>query len=741
MGMEREVEQDMTESHRTSVLVDLQKTDHDNAKVLYFGNWTEAADANGQVCHRSNAPYHACVLAFRGPTVRWLGSKGPDHGFAEVYVDGVLEGTIDAYAPAALSSQVLLDKAGLGSGRIHTLRIVVRRERNPAATDCFQGIDRFETRRAVDYPKSLSQAAAKELRAITGGTKAYLTPDAWKPVAYTAVAPARGATLQPGPLRDCFDRNIAYLNRCFANPYLSTAGNNNWVQALPASAEGRLLGGAGHTLRWGERADLRAIVDTLVARVEARQNAKGYCLPYDVAYMAPQNTNWEDERRNYDRVGLTRGMLAAGMSGNAEAYGVMRRFYDWLNPSPYYPQLLAGEFHGSAHNCNNGHAGGLLMYFSPVGKAEDLVAVERCFVQDFFIDQARDAEPLSLGYYPLHIPHSYVLLAFEAWLDHYRATGAAKYLGASKGAWRIVHDSYEHVGGTIAICEMGIGDYPPGSYHLSKHTGETCGSVFWADFNHRFLQLYPGEEQYAAEIEQVIFNVILAAQDEEGSIRYHSHLHGAKEKPQCANTCCEVMGVPFIARLPQYVYSLADDGVYVNLFAASTVTWPHGGQNVTLTTRTEFPYGNQVTLTLSSSAPVRMKLRVRVPSWAGGNVAINVNGAVAATGSPGSYVSLDRTWANDDRIAFDLPMGFRLTKYTGLDQDAHHDRYALEYGPILMALVGGTDLNIPARVLADRLAPVPGSPLRFTVAGQPNCIYLPYWQVQAESFTCFPTLR
>jgi len=41
--------------------------------------------------------------------------------------------------------------------------------------------------------------------------------------------------------------------------------------------------------------------------------------------------------------------------------------------------------------------------------------------------------------------------------------------------------------------------------------------------------------------------------------------------------------VPFIARLPQYIYSLVADGVYGSLFAASTITWSKAGQNVTLT--------------------------------------------------------------------------------------------------------------------------------------------------------------
>ena len=721
----------------------MHKTAHDDACVLYFGDWQAATETSPDIGRRSNKPYSACVLTFRGEMVRWLGSEGPDHGRAEVYVDGVLERTIDTYAPDPKPARVLFERGGLDAGRIHSLRIVVLRERNPASTDCFQSVAGFECNEPVDYPRFIKDAAMAELEAIAAGRKPYLSPETWKPVPYAATAPLNGVTLEGGPLRECFERNIAYLNHCFALPFLNDDGNNYWTEGLPASGEGRLLGGAGHTLRWSEREDMRRIVKTLVQRVKERQADDGYCLPYDRSFMEPQTVGFIDERRNYDRVNLTRGLNAAGMSGDPDAYSIMRKLYDWLNGSPHALKLLTGSHPNSAPNCNNGHAGGLISYFSPVGKADDLVAVERAFVQDYFIEQARHAEPLGLCYYPLHTPHSYVLLAFEAWLDHYRATGAAKYLEAALGAWRIVHDDYKHVGGTMAICEKGRGDYPPRSYFLDKemHTGETCGSVFWADINHRFLQLYPDQERYAAEIEKVIFNVILSAQDEKGAIRYHNHLHGEKDKSQCVNTCCEVMGVPFIARLPQYLYSIADDGLYVNLFASSRITWTHAGQEVTLIASTAFPHDGKVVLTVSAAAAVRLNLRVRIPAWAGSAVPIEVNGEESVTGEAGSYANLERVWKNGDQITFDLPCSFRLTRYVGMDQHPHHERYALEYGPILMALVGGFDLDIPAAALPGRLSPVVDKPLHYAIDGHPDLRYTPYWQAGSAPFTCFPTLR
>jgi hypothetical protein len=43
--------------------------------------------------------------------------------------------------------------------------------------------------------------------------------------------------------------------------------------------------------------------------------------------------------------------------------------------------------------------------------------------------------------------------------------------------------------------------------------------------------------------------------------------------------------------------------------------------------------------------------------------------------------------------------------------------------------------------LVSRLSPVAGKPLEFAVAGHPGCRYVPYWQIEGETFTCFPTVR
>jgi hypothetical protein len=607
----------------------------------------------------------------------------------------------------------------------------------------------------MKYEEQLTESALAELNQIATGSKPYLTPDQWRPVAYAARAPQTGVTLDGGPLRTCFERNIAYLNEWWAktdqwqNPIEE---KNWWVSCLTASSEGRMLAAAAHTLRWVEREDMRRIVEQLVDMVKTRQRADGYCLPYDESFMAPQDDFCYDERRNYDRVNLTRGMIAAANIGYPEALTVMRKFHDWLYASPYCAKLLIGAWDatapkhnvkngrpgmGTAHNCNNGHEGSLLMYFSPAGKPEDLVAVERYFVQDFMLDACRKREPLCLSHYPLHVAHSYVFLAFKAWLDHYRATGAEKYIEGAKGAWDIVFRHYRHIGSSAAICETVWGTYPPDSRFIrwdeDHHTGENCGSVFWADINHRLLQFFPEEEKYAGEIEQTIFNCTLANQVATGHIRYHARLEDRKAAFTSINTCCEVMGSPFIASLPQYIYSVADDGLYVNLFVPSAIAW----NNVSVKQETAFPFAGGVKLKVAGASK-RWKLRVRVPGWVDAAVTFAVNGERVATGQPGGYVTIDRDWREGDEVSFDLPLKLRTEKYTGRDEVPGRERHALFLGPVMLALVGSQELNMPVGQLLGRLRVIDGKPLHYTVEDVFGVYYMPYWQIDKELFACFP---
>jgi len=716
-------------------------TNNSDSAILYFGNWQVGLNAprfHGGDYRASNTQFNRCLFTFRGPSVKWFGSKNNNHGLADVYIDDLFQQTVDSYNESLITNALLFEKNGLGTDKVHTLAIVVRKDKNKISIGCYQDLDYFESTQPVNYVKEITNAMKAEYSLIQNSTRRHTLPSAWKPVSYKAIAPESGVTLQSGVLNDVFNRNINYLNHCFTSP--TYCDGEGWSKWLPASNEGRMLTGASNTLRWGERTDMRNIADTIINKIKNRARADGYHNYYPESESFVLKTGANSERKNYDRVFWTRGLLDAGLSGNSEAYKIVRHFYNWFNVSQHLPDMLIGG------NATNGLPGGGLTYHSPVGTPDDIVTTERYFDQDYWMDELKNGQPLCISDYPGINPHCYELLGLEAFLDEYTATGIQKYFDAVKGGWEIYNRNFEHIGGITAICE---GDYyPPKSFYLHLHTGELCGNVFWTNINTRLLHLYPEEEKYAAEIEKSIYNAILAAQDTNGYIRYHQNLHGKKEKTGCSNTCCEVSSVGMMSKLPEYIYSIANDGLYINLFAASAITWNQGGSKTTMTMKTSFPYDPEVNLTLATTSKNAINLRIRVPSWASGNMTININGKPAATGTPGTYVSLNRKWYSNDKISFTLPISLTTVKYTGLDQvNGNLDRYALLYGPVLMALQGpltGPD-KVPqiastADGLEDLLTPASGSPLQYNVKGYPSYKYVPYWLVSG-TFTCFPIVQ
>ncbi len=700
----------------------LTRTSHDDLTISYYGAWT--ADSNG---HHSDVAGNAMDFTFKGPIIRWIGSRNSAHGIAEVYLDGVLQQRMDTFASQPTSGQVLYEKTGLSTSKYHTLRILVTNDRHPNSTGYLQDVNALQCQEPFDAAESDAEAAYKEVEVIEAGKKPYLASSDWHPVPNVGEAPETGVILHEGVFLTAFNRNIDYQIKNWD----MTAG---WVSWLPGANEGRRMLGAANILRWTDNPTLQNNLSRLVESVGGRQLADGYALPYPNSDMGKTVYGANNERAAYDRRNFTLGLLAAGRV-IPSANRIARRFQDWLYSSPYVNTML-----DSALGIQ-GEQPAVSVYFSPVGKGDDLVCHERFWRQDWWLAQLKDQQPGCISRFPLSRPHSYVLTPWISYCDAYRATGDQRYIEAMLRAWEICRDSFIHVGGSAAICEDCDNAYPYQSYYLKKHTGENCGGVFWIDFNHRLLQLYPDQERFACEIERTLYNVTLANQETSGDIRYHTNLVGTKVRATHESTCCEVTNSWLLARLPEFIYSVTTDGLYVNLFSPSSITWNKGGSKVTLDMSTEFPDSTRVLMTVWVGTPLSMKIRLRMPSWATGNASISVNGRNVTTGAPGTFVTLERTWSNSDTISFKIPVGFRLTKYTGFDRDAHYDRYALEYGPVLMSLVGAADLNITSGHLIGSLSPIRGAPLQFNVTGHPDCRYTPYWQIERETFTCFPTLR
>jgi len=575
----------------------------------------------------------------------------------------------------------------------------------------------------------------------------YVTdPASWKRATYAAEAPRTGVTLNGGLFESAMRNNIRYLLDSYTlddlliqfrdragkpMPPSARKPDQFWETDLAGSNAGRFLMGAGNTLRWIDDADLRTRMNAVVDGIRECRQPNGWAMAF------PEDTLLYSERGAYTRAWLTHGLIEAGYAGNPHAFDLLRTNYDVFNRSKYLPELLRGAVQGG-----QGMIANTRVYFTPAGKSEDMQVIQRYYLEDKWLAQLARGEKEAIWQYPYDRPHCYLLTNLEAYLDLYRATGDQRILDGVKAAWEMYNAHWEQPGGSISIIEYNYD--PPDSNSLTKKLGELCGSSFWAFLSQRFQLMNPGEERYAAEIEKSIYNVAIANQDGTNGLRYHTVLTGHKEKGTRLNTCCEGQGTRLLGSLPEHIYSIAPDGLYVHLYEASTIRWQHRGSPMELTMQSNFPYQPEVKCTLKLAQPVHAVLRIRVPSWAARAMSVSANGKPAVSGKPGSYLALDRQWTDGDTIEFTLPATVRARRYTGADQIAGRARYSFEYGPILLAAVGSSNVDlgnaVDAEQLAGQLEPIAGEPLHFSVRGNPQQKFIPYWQIADEEFTCFPSV-
>ena len=467
---------------------------------------------------------------------------------------------------------------------------------------------------------------------VTNNPANVMPVETWKPVANKAQTPLGGVHLGDGLFKTTMENNISYLMNSFTFDQLVRnfrvkAGlpvepleerfKNMWFQILPGSEAARFLTGAGNTLRWMENADLRKRMNDIVDLIDQCKEPDGYLMAF------PKHTMFDYENGAYTRSWVSQGLIEAGYAGNKKAFPLLRGFYDWFNESEYLPEMLRRVRQGT-----QGIIPITRTYFSPVGKPKDIQVVQQYFQENYWMEQMANRDTKAIWRYPYDRPHNYLVTGIEPYLDLYRATGAQKYLDAALGAWDLYHDNWEHIGGSLAINE-GTFLYEPKSYYLRHETGELCGNSFWMKLNQRFHLLYPEEEKYVSEIEKSIYNVAIANQYGPEGIRYFAKLVDRKygdhvpNSHHCMNTCCEGQGTRVFGSLPEYIYSIAEDGIYVDLYAASEIKYSMQNQSMSLKMKTQFPYDSKVEMIVGNEQPIKNKIRIRVPSWASGEYVHN----------------------------------------------------------------------------------------------------------------------
>lgn len=131
-----------------------------------------------------------------------------------------------------------------------------------------------------------------------------------------------------------------------------------------------------------------------------------------------------------------------------------------------------------------------------------------------------------------------------------------------------------------------------------------------------------------------------------------------------------------------YAYSADGSTLWVNLYIASTLTWADKG--FTVIQDAKFPRGDSSRLTIDGAG--QLAINLRLPAWAVRGFTVAINGvAQNVVAVPGSYLTLNRTWAPGDTVDISVPFSIRIER--AIDRP---DTQSIFWGPVLLPILGTT---------------------------------------------------
>ena len=296
--------------------------------------------------------------------------------------------------------------------------------------------------------------------------------------------------------------------------------------------------------------------------------------------------------------------------------------------------------------------------------------------------------------------------------------------------------------------ESAPNDTPVFDGQPERHHQETCATVEWLLFNALLYQA-TGRVRYVESMEQTIYNALLAAQSLDGmKWMYFTPLRYEKRWFTGPTSCCYYSGPRGIARLPEWVYALDNEGIRVNLYESSEARFLLEGVEVILKQSSFYPDLGKVALQIQPETTLSFILRLRIPSRAGEtHIKINEDPIPGEPEGDG-YYRIQRQWSKGDQVVmeFDIPVA--------VNQFLSHQYGVLVRGPEVLAVdqSDNASLNINDIVLQEGVILVSIDPVdgrrRYrgdvSVAGQATqVIFTPYADSGSEGSlfrTAFPVI-
>ena len=498
--------------------------------------------------------------------------------------------------------------------------------------------------------------------------------------------------LLDGPIREYLELNAKYLRSLDTERQLHifrlTAG-------LPTTAEP--LGGweapdqfgrgefFGHSLSaramlyaiTGDK-EVKAKLDYLVSELAKCQKALGTS-----GYLHAEPESYFDKLEkgeNVQGIYYTVHKLMAGLldvysyCDNAQALEVAEGMARWVHTrsgrfSPQeWERIIAVEFGGINEALYN--------LYAITGKPEHLAAARRFDHEVIYGPLAAAHDQLTGLHANTTIPK--IVGAARA----YEITGDTRFQRIAEYFWdRVALDRSYCTGGTsnfehwrtpagVLACEL-------------SHTTQECCCTYNMLKLTRHLFMWNPDARIGDFYERAFFNGILGTMNPaDGMTMYSVPLASGWWKTFGSQLdsfwCCTGTGVESFTKLADSIYFHDDDGLWVNLFVPSELTWSEKGLKIRQ--ETKFPDEPCTSLVFNATGSIKLKVRVRAPYWLAGKAEARVNGKAVETGREKGYLVVERQWSDGDRLEITLPMRLHLAP---MQDDS--GLAGVMYGPLVLA--------------------------------------------------------
>ncbi|MES2827420.1 MAG: beta-L-arabinofuranosidase domain-containing protein [Bacteroidota bacterium] len=150
--------------------------------------------------------------------------------------------------------------------------------------------------------------------------------------------------------------------------------------------------------------------------------------------------------------------------------------------------------------------------------------------------------------------------------------------------------------------------------------------------------------------------------------------------PYSGFPCCRYnmhMGWPYFVK--NSVLATPDGGLAINTYGPMEVSAVVGnGVSVKIIEETNYPFEEQIRLTLSLSATSAFPLRLRMPAWCA-KPEVLVNGKLVAGVKAAEIFTINRKWSDNDKLVLNFPM-------TVVSKKQVNNGKSIERGPLVFAL-------------------------------------------------------